>query len=46
MSIFAENKADRFAAPTQLPESASEREKWLAANKQWWEENKHRFLPE
>jgi SAM-dependent methyltransferase len=43
MSLFAENKAPNFANPTQLPESQEEREKWLEANKTWWETNPMRY---
>lgn len=43
MSIFAENKAENFADPTQLPENQEERQKWLAANKNWWEKNPMRY---
>ena len=43
MSIFAENKADNFARPTELPDSQEEREKWLEANKTWWETNPMRY---
>jgi SAM-dependent methyltransferase len=43
MSIFAENKADNFANPTQLPETQEERQKWLEANKTWWETNPMRY---
>ncbi|HEY8560618.1 MAG TPA: methyltransferase domain-containing protein [Pyrinomonadaceae bacterium] len=43
MSIFAENKADNFANPTQLPETQEERRKWLEANKTWWETNPMRY---
>jgi SAM-dependent methyltransferase len=43
MSIFAQNKADSFANPTQLPETQEEREKWLEANKSWWENNPMRY---
>ena len=43
MSIFAENKAETFAAPTQLPETQEERQKWLEANKSWWETNPMRY---
>jgi len=39
MSTFAENKAQQFAQPTQLPESEAQREEWLKANKHWWETN-------
>ncbi|HEY0460003.1 MAG TPA: methyltransferase domain-containing protein [Pyrinomonadaceae bacterium] len=43
MSIFAENKADNFANPTELPDSQEEREKWLEANQKWWETNPMRY---
>ena len=43
MSIFAENKAETFANPTELPESQEERQKWLEANKTWWETNPMRY---
>jgi SAM-dependent methyltransferase len=43
MSIFAENKAETFAKPTELPETQEEREKWLEANKTWWETNPMRY---
>jgi ubiquinone/menaquinone biosynthesis C-methylase UbiE len=43
MSIFAENKADNFAQPTQLPETQEQRQKWLEANKTWWETNPMRY---
>jgi len=43
MSIFAKNKADEFANPTQLPEDGEQREKWLEANKSWWEKHPMRY---
>lgn len=43
MSIFAENKADKFSSPTQLPSNESQSEKWLEANKNWWEANPMRY---
>ena len=43
MSIFAENKAETFAQPTQLPETQEDRQKWLEANKSWWETNPMRY---
>jgi 2-polyprenyl-3-methyl-5-hydroxy-6-metoxy-1,4-benzoquinol methylase len=43
MSIFAEDKAAKFSNPTQLPEDKNEREKWLEANKSWWEKHPMRY---
>lgn len=43
MSTFAENKAQQFAQPTQLPETEAQREEWLKANKHWWETNPMRY---
>jgi len=43
MSVFAENKAPKFANPTQLPESEEQRQEWLKANKNWWETSPMRY---
>ncbi len=43
MSIYAEDKAEKFSNPTQMPEDPNQREKWLAANKSWWEKHPMRY---
>jgi 2-polyprenyl-3-methyl-5-hydroxy-6-metoxy-1,4-benzoquinol methylase len=43
MSIFSQNKAETFAAPTQVPDSHNTRAEWLDANKTWWETNPMRY---
>lgn len=36
-------KAEGFDNPTQLPTTEEERERWLKANKQWWESHPMRY---
>jgi SAM-dependent methyltransferase len=43
MSIFAEKKAEDFAAPTARPESRVQREAWQQANRAWWEAHPMRY---
>lgn len=43
MSIFSENKAETFAAPTQIPDSPETSQEWIEANKSWWERNPMRY---
>lgn len=43
MSIFSEDKADKFSTPTQIPTDQVQREKWLEANKSWWEKHPMRY---
>jgi SAM-dependent methyltransferase len=43
MSIFSENKANTFAAPTQIPNTAETQNEWLEANRSWWETNPMRY---
>ena len=37
------NKAEGFDNPTQLPTTQHERERWIKANKQWWESHPMRY---
>src|SRR5262249_30036345 len=43
MSVFSQNKAKTFAAPTQVPDSHETTAEWLDANKTWWETNPMRY---
>ena len=43
MSIFSENKAETFSAPTQIPDSPKTGLEWIEANKSWWERNPMRY---
>ena len=43
MSVFSQNKAETFVAPTQVPDTQETRDEWLDANKTWWETNPMRY---
>lgn len=43
MSVYAEDKAEKFSNPTQLPDDPELRAKWLEANKSWWEKHPMRY---
>jgi SAM-dependent methyltransferase len=43
MSLYAEDKAEKFSNPIQPPEDQAQRDMWLAANKSWWEKHPMRY---
>lgn len=43
MSVFTENKAKDFAAPTAQPETRVQGDAWQHANRAWWEAHPMRY---